>query len=1636
MARRKPCRFFPRTLRLLPLEDRITPSVTSTFDDVTGQLTVSSNGSDSIQIGTDQFSNLTVNGTNFITSTGLSVAARSVRAIEVNGGPGPNVIDLSAVTPLNFGLAINPDSQEIDLTSDRHSASKSIIQNIRGRINGGGGADTITGSQCGDYIECTAGADVVHTGRGNNTILITNDDVSGLTIYGNGFGNDEMFLAYKPKSGKVIACDFDVATGNQTVSYDGKTLVVSGISSVNVQDALDELSMHLFDSSSGVPGGGVGSGTVTIEQSLGSDVSTIDISPPDSTAKTVPGRLKWQIINLKRGITSSMDAWKWRADPSSEPLDIQCTGAGNTLSVNTFGYTAFTSGIGTSISGYQPITDTGMSSVTTHNMIYGSAAMADLAAHGVTIATDTVHAADGSVTNSVTLVNASSTAITNMSLSFDTSSEQRTTTRQDFGQAKPRRPRDVALSLHPSSSSGATVIAIDDMASAPRRAADLAMGISPPQLVTFTMPDLAGGQSITNSLSREYFPRNSYPAGHWTLDVTYGGRECRVYLESRFEDGDIPTGQDFANLIDSVNGHPPTGGASTLLTTDATGLITLSSSSASGIDPNVTTMSAGAHLYVANRMVDIAPDGHTSGNGVTGKAEMSLDGRWVCFESSATNLVAGLSDTNSGTDIFMRDTWLGRTYCLSAYVSGTGTLTTGNFGSFDPHISGDGQFAIYQSSATNLIAGLSDNNDEPDLYKVRPIQHWDSVDNQCVSVVPGLVPSQTCNKGVIVADMNGDGYAGYTIAYVTDATNAGAPPTPGWHVAEFIQGYPVKWEGPAVTGSFTGGLTVSLDGSNVVLWTATNLSNMVGIPDTNGSRDVVLINATTGAVTPLSTNFAHTAMADGASPAGTTNDAPAMSIDGSHVAFSSSASNLISGIASPASDGMYRYVLKAGVPLSSERLDTIGASSWGSNNRAPSLSGTGFTCVWSSPTDYATAGPGNGKIQNWVKDCYDGKDNRRPSICISVSETNQPGDSNAKRGILGSTGDCLDFSTDATNIVAGDTNGFEDVFTTSRHHSYTFQLSVSTTTAVTVAYDAPTNSVVVKDAQGAVVASQSVTFAFPGTTLFIYGRDGVDDQITIDMSSGLDRLGGDINVFGGTGNDRLIAFALPGQCASTRIVGGAHDASSIEGFQLTATGTFSDGTTRDITNERFSIRCLSMDTIEDKTYSANVIIQTLDPTTSITKIGKNTKVTTGSFSTEPVFPLVVGNRLVQVILTPGNDSCTINTAAITPGDAENLQVFGNGGVDTMTTAGSATLTHSGYLLDGNDAPVNASATLQGGAGNDTLVLGPGVAAMNGGAGDDVYMFNAKYKLFSVTGQPEPVGDASGNDRLDFSHAGVGVTVNTDSSAVQTFAPGCDLQLSGQFENATGSPLDDFFIIKGLSVPRSIDGGGQVSGPGDRLVVDAQGHAATVLHPGDLRIQSFAPISYTGIEDLVVINQAPTLQVASVQINDGSTQRSRVYSLTVGFNGHVDFPNGTAAAFQLTNNVSGNSYPLIASKIDNAGFTVVTLTFAPGSPNFGSLPAGAYTLKVIGGQLTSPLGGLDGNADGVVAPGGETYFTPDAMIFCLFGDGNGDRTVDQNDYLLFRNAVAGGVNIAYDSNQDSDVDQTDYLLFRNNIGAIV
>jgi hypothetical protein len=87
---------------------------------------------------------------------------------------------------------------------------------------------------------------------------------------------------------------------------------------------------------------------------------------------------------------------------------------------------------------------------------------------------------------------------------------------------------------------------------------------------------------------------------------------------------------------------------------------------------------------------------------------ISADGRYVAFESNATNLVAG--DSNSKLDVFVRDRNAGTT----TRVSVGGLATQGNNDSFVGSISADGRLVAFESDATNLVAG--DANAKRDVF--------------------------------------------------------------------------------------------------------------------------------------------------------------------------------------------------------------------------------------------------------------------------------------------------------------------------------------------------------------------------------------------------------------------------------------------------------------------------------------------------------------------------------------------------------------------------------------------------------------------------------------------------------------------------------------------------------------------------------------------------------------------------------------------------------------------------------------------------------------------------------------------------------------------------------------------------------
>jgi Tol biopolymer transport system component len=104
------------------------------------------------------------------------------------------------------------------------------------------------------------------------------------------------------------------------------------------------------------------------------------------------------------------------------------------------------------------------------------------------------------------------------------------------------------------------------------------------------------------------------------------------------------------------------------------------------------------------RRVSVSSSGR-QGNGDAGSpyATISADGRFVAFVSYASNLVGGDTNGRYGRDVFVRDRKTGKTRRVS--VSSTGHQGNAGSGSYIPSISADGRFVAFDSDASNLVGG-------------------------------------------------------------------------------------------------------------------------------------------------------------------------------------------------------------------------------------------------------------------------------------------------------------------------------------------------------------------------------------------------------------------------------------------------------------------------------------------------------------------------------------------------------------------------------------------------------------------------------------------------------------------------------------------------------------------------------------------------------------------------------------------------------------------------------------------------------------------------------------------------------------------------------------------------------------------
>jgi Tol biopolymer transport system component len=410
--------------------------------------------------------------------------------------------------------------------------------------------------------------------------------------------------------------------------------------------------------------------------------------------------------------------------------------------------------------------------------------------------------------------------------------------------------------------------------------------------------------------------------------------------------------------------------------------------------------SAGAAVGVTTRL-SVGPGG-AQADGRSFVPALSADGRYAAFYSDATNLVTG--DTNSARDVFVRDLNTGETTRVS--VGAAGVEASGD--SFEPAISADGRFVAFSSAATNLVPG--DSNDANDVF-VRDRQA-----NTTTRVSVGLAGANA-NGGSDAPSISADGRY---VAFTSAATNLVEGDTNGQRDAFVFD----RQTGVTTLASlsFTGeqaildSFTPELSADGKVLVFTSFASNLVSFDDNEGS-DVFVRDLQAGTTTRVS-EYTGGFQAEGDS------QRPAISADGRYVAFDSDAWNLAWGDTNDTFD-IFVHDRQTGY-TTRVSVDDSGGQSDGPSYRA-SLSADGRYVSYYSDASNLVAGDTNGSSDVILYDRNSGAV-RRLSVAGGGGEAN----GNSLRPALSGNGRLVVFESDASNLVAGDSNQFTDIFVNDR----------------------------------------------------------------------------------------------------------------------------------------------------------------------------------------------------------------------------------------------------------------------------------------------------------------------------------------------------------------------------------------------------------------------------------------------------------------------------------------------------------------------------------------------------------------------------------------------------------------------------
>lgn len=321
---------------------------------------------------------------------------------------------------------------------------------------------------------------------------------------------------------------------------------------------------------------------------------------------------------------------------------------------------------------------------------------------------------------------------------------------------------------------------------------------------------------------------------------------------------------------------------------------------------------------------------------------ISGDGRFVAFESAASDLVPG--DTNGVTDIFVHDRQTGALERVSVASDGT----EANAESHNASLSDDGRFVAFESVSWELVP--ADNNERTDIFV------YDRT-NDVIEIVSESQSNEAAN--------------GHSI-----------------------------------------NPTISADGVHVAFESlATNLVD--GDPDANSVSDVFVVDLATDLVERVSVSTA------GAEADGESHEA-AISADGSVVAFESAATDLVASDTNAVVDVFVRD--RSGSLTERASVSALGAQA-AMESVLPSVSGDGSLVAYSSQATNLVPGDTNGTEDVFVRD-RDTDGVVLGSIATDGTQADQP----SSFVELSGDGTSIAFVSRATNLVPVDTNNSEDIF--------------------------------------------------------------------------------------------------------------------------------------------------------------------------------------------------------------------------------------------------------------------------------------------------------------------------------------------------------------------------------------------------------------------------------------------------------------------------------------------------------------------------------------------------------------------------------------------------------------------------------